>query len=245
MFFPSITSTASLSTKENICSSNDVGTTATFAEQDEYEYFRGSCPKAYHRILGPGNSRPAEVQQAERTLVYLRKLDGSTTDWMVILDRTQAGSGAIHPHVVFQSVFEPAIGNGWNTSAPGQVVHPGQWKYENSADMVVTNTHPYDLYGGAGPVANAHARAFFRVLYPQDVDIHKIGGGEHSMDGFFGEAPDTGYLDKFLNASQNSQVLLGGYWRAHVVPKNQSATQTVFPLAGGRSWSSRCSPGTT
>jgi hypothetical protein len=203
----------------------EVGTLAVASQPHQYDYARGTCPKAYG--APEDSSVDAKVQEAERTLVYLRPTGNDRSDFVVLLDRLKADSQRLRPHVVFQTVFEPKIGKDWQEEDKGEVVHEGQWAIGNAPCVTVTNNHFYDFGKGRG--FRAHARAFLKTLFPREIRTLKIGGEEHFMDGLHGRgSEDDRFYRTFRNARRNDQVLAGGYWRFHVLPTQASADHTML-----------------
>jgi len=203
----------------------EVGTLAVVSQSGEYDFVRGTCPKAYR--APKGSEVVATVQQAERTLVYLRPIGDDRTDFVVLLDRLATDSERLHPHVVFQTVFEPRIGQDWENEDRGSVVHEGQWVIDNAPCVTVTNEHLYDF--GGGRQVQAHARAFLKTIFPRDIRTLKIGGQRHFMDGIDGRgSEDENYYRAFQNDDRNGQVLAGGYWRFHVVPARASTEHPIL-----------------
>jgi len=205
----------------------EVGTLAVASEPGQYDFVRGSCPEAYRAPKDSGID--AAVHQAERTMLYLRPIGEEKTDHVVLLDRLATGSERLRPHVVFQTVFEPRFGVDWHRDDRGKLVHDGQWAIENAPCVTVTNDHLYDF--GEGRRVQAHARAFLKTLYPQQILTLKIGGPEHFMDGIHGRgSEDDNYYRGFRTGDRNEHVLAGGYWRFHVVPA-EPATEHVILTA--------------
>jgi hypothetical protein len=203
----------------------EVGTLAVASQSGQYDYVRGACPKAYRAPKGSGVD--ATVRQAERTLIYLRPIGEDRSDFVVLLDRLKTESDRLRPHVVFQTVFEPKIGRSREKEDKGEVVHEGQWAIDNAPCVTVTNNHLYDF--GKGRRVQAHARAFLKTLFPEEIRTLKIGGEEHFMDGIHGRgSEDDKYYRAFRNDDRNGQVLAGGYWRFHVVPARASAEHTIL-----------------
>lgn len=216
-----------------IGSKSDVGTLRVESLADEYDYVRGTCPKTYYKAGAyPKNSPvPANIKQAERTLVYLRPLGGNSADWIIILDRLETDSSLKRPHIVFNTIFEPKTGKTWDTEDKGDLVLDGQWKVDNAPCVVITNEHLYKLqYSINNTVINAHSRAFLKTLYPEEIETYKIGGDTHFLDGLNGEVPHN-FADnckEFNDADTNQKVMLGGWWRFHVVPKIADTKHTVL-----------------
>jgi len=205
----------------------EVGTLAVASEPGRYDFVRGTCPKAYRAPKDSGID--VAVSRAERTMLYLRPIGEDKTDYVVLLDRLATGSDSLHPHVVFQSVFEPKFGVDWDGDDRGKLVHDGQWAIENAPCVTVTNDHLYDFKEDRR--VQAHARAFLKVLYPQRIQTLKIGGPEHFMDGIHGRgSEDDSYYRGFRTDDRNEQVLAGGYWRFHVVPAEPATEHVILTV---------------
>ncbi len=201
----------------------DFGTLSVASVPEEYDFVRGACPKAYST-----KGTTLQVRRAERTLVYLRPAPGEKTDYLVVLDRTETNQEDTEPHLIFGTPFEPKIGRDWKREDEGKLVVDGQWMIRNAPCIVVTNTHRYDVDSGHSRRGKwtAHARAFFKTLYPSAIRILKIGGPGHHMDDISGNPR----LPDFRKMDRNRQVIDGGYWRFHVVPGERSRKHTVMSV---------------
>ncbi len=194
----------------------DIGTLQVHSVPGEVDHVVGECGKGF-----PGGG----VKLSERTLVYFRPLKAGSADYVVIRDRTETDSPALVPHVIFQTVLEPEIGDDWERPAEGDVVLPGQWRFDECGCITVTNDRPY----GERYPQKVHARAFLRTLLPQSTRILKVGGTGHALDDLTGR-PATRYLWGDLNAKRRSlddKIAFAGLWRFHVVPKTK-ATKRLF-----------------
>ncbi len=167
------------------------------------------------------------IKAQSRTLVYLRPRGKSAQDHMVLLDRTDTSDRELTPHVVFNVVFEPRVGRDWQSETKGEPVHAGQWAVENAPCVTVTMDHEFKLKDEV--VLRGHARAFMKTLWPKAIRTLKIGGLKHFMDDITGKGSLThSPCQGFYKRSRASQIEAGGYWRFHVVPRQQSTTHTVL-----------------
>jgi hypothetical protein len=198
-----------------IGSAIDIGTLRVHSVPGQADYLVGECGRGY---------RGGQVKRSERTLVYLRPAGTGGVDHLVIRDRTETGSPSLVPHVVFQTILEPKIGDDWARQAVGDVVLPGQWRFDACRCVTVTNDQPY----GERYPQKVHARAFLRTLLPESTRVLMVGGEGHALDDLAGKSTTRRlWGDLGRQGSRVDKIAFGGLWRFHVVPK-VAATKHTF-----------------
>ncbi|MGB2822999.1 MAG: hypothetical protein WBF17_18595, partial [Phycisphaerae bacterium] len=200
----------------------ECGTLAVDSVAGEYDCVVGEAGGSYR------TRKQTEVRTARRTLVYLRPAGRGGKDHILVLDRTETTSPDVVPHAVFNTVFEPEVGQSWDRQDTGKAVHEGQWAVDGAACVTVTMDHDYRSSHTKEVVLKAHGRAFLKVLYPKHVRILKIGGRDHYMDDITGKGSDSQYLKHFAGLEPDRQVERGGWWRFHVVPKQRGEAHTIL-----------------